>query len=119
MLQDSTTAVSISGPDFINDAACLIGTANSGIAIAPNAISLIPQLIAVVPAGIAVVPQGKQSAAPCTFCMHRVRQGLATDAKCAKCTYTMFCGVDRDQYPACNPFCVAVWCEEPWSPPDT
>ena len=56
--QDGNTLATVSGPNFINDAACLIGTANTGVAIAPAAINIIPELIDVVPTGVGVFPQG-------------------------------------------------------------
>jgi hypothetical protein len=66
--QDGNTLATISGPNFINDAACLIGTANTGVSIAPAAINIIPELINVVPEGVGVFPQGDFAAQPLRAC---------------------------------------------------
>ena len=51
LTRDGTSVGSVSGPNFINSAPCLIGTAVDGVAVAPSAINIIPQLISVNPAG--------------------------------------------------------------------
>ena len=51
LTRDGTSLGSVSGPNFINSAPCLIGTAVDGVAVAPSAISIVPQLISVNPAG--------------------------------------------------------------------
>lgn len=51
LTQAGTSVGTVSGPNFINSAPCLIGTSVDGVAVAPAAVNIIPQLISVNPAG--------------------------------------------------------------------
>ena len=51
LTQSGTSVGSVSGPNFINSAPCLVGTALNGVTVAPSAVNIIPQLISVNPAG--------------------------------------------------------------------
>lgn len=86
--QDGNTLATISGPNFINDAACLIGTANTGISIAPAAINIIPELINIVPEGVGIFPQGAaRCVSTCARCpiMHACMQAVAAGSVQTAC----------------------------------